>query len=502
MILVWLLIVLIVGGLAALAAGSWSANASRWVSILTFLIGLAIGLYLWVTHAEAVTVAQTGGWIARFKVPWIPRFGIDFQLGLDGLSLMLIMLSLFLGLVSVITSWSEIREQVGFFHFNLVWTLAGTLGVFMALDLFLFFAFWEAMLVPMYFLIALWGHENRRYAANKFFLFTFGSGLLMLAAIIALATIHFTKTGTLTFDYFALLGTDMSATAAAFTMLGFFLAFAVKLPAVPFHTWLPDAHTEAPTAGSVILAGVLLKTGAYGLYRFAVPLFPEAAMNFAPIAMTLAVFSILYGGIVAFGQSDLKRLVAYTSVSHLGFVLLAVYASNVLALQGGVLVMMAHGITTGALFMLVGALQERTHTREMSRMGGLWPHLPRMAGIGMFFAIAALGLPGLSNFVGELMSLLGTFRASMGFASAAALGIIVAVIYSLYWMQRVFQGPTGTQIEVAGLRDFGARELGTMAAMVIITIWIGVYPQPIIDILDPALTGIRETITVTMMSEG
>lgn len=495
MILVWLIIVLIIGGLLALAVGRWSAAAARWVSIAAFVIDLAIGLYLWVGHAGQVTVTHSGGWIMRFQVPWIPRFGIHFELGLDGLSLMLIMLSLFLGLVSVITSWREIRERVGFFHFNLVWTLAGTLGVFMALDLFLFFAFWEVMLVPMYFLIAIWGHENRYYAALKFFLFTFGGGLLMLAAIVGLALAHYTSTGTLTFDYFALLNTKMSGVAAAFMMLGFFLAFAVKLPAVPFHTWLPDAHTEAPTAGSVILAGVLLKTGAYGMIRFVVPLFPHAAMNFAPVAMTLAVISILYGGIVAFGQPDFKRLIAYTSISHLGFVMLAIFAWNAIALQGAVMLMLAHGITTGALFMLVGALQERLHTRDMGRMGGLWPRIPRMGGIGMFFAIASLGLPGLSNFVGEFMSLLGTFHASMGFAAAATTGMIVAVVYSLLWMQRVFQGPPSAEFATLHISDFGARELGMMAAMIAITIWIGVYPQPFMDTLQPALSGMRETIT-------
>ena len=494
MTLVVLLLVLFVGGLLALVAGCWRASAARWISIATFVIDLAIGLYVWIVHADALTLTQTGGWIERLQVPWIPRFGIHFQLGLDGLSLALILLSLFLGLVSVIASWREISAHVGFFHLNLIWTLAGAVGVFMALDLFLFFAFWEAMLVPMYLLIAIWGHENRSYAALKFFLFTFGGGLLMLAAIIALVVIHQADTGTLTFDYFALLGTNMSAGAATLIMLGFFLAFAIKLPAVPFHTWLPDAHTEAPTAGSVILAGVLLKTGAYGLFRFVVPLFPEAAMNFAPIAMTLAVIGILYGGIVAFGQNDFKRLVAYTSISHLGFVMLAVFAWNALALQGAVLVMLAHGITTGALFILVGALQERTHTRAMDRMGGLWSRLPRMAGIAMFFAIASLGLPGLSNFVGEFMSLLGAFRASPAFASAATLGVVVAVIYALHWMQRVFQGPPGgARGETVPLRDFGVRETTMMAAMIVITIWIGIYPQPIIDVLQPALAGLRDT---------
>ena len=319
---------------------------------------------------------------------------------------MLILLTLGLGVMSVIASWSEITERVGFFHFNLMLTLAGVIGVFLALDLFLFFFFWELMLVPMYFLIAVWGHERRIYAAIKFFLFTQGSGLLMFAAIVALALINYRQTGTLTFDYFALAKTQLGSTTQMWLMLGFFIAFAVKLPVVPFHTWLADAHTEAPTAGSVILAGLLLKTGAYGLLRFAVPLFPAASATFAPVAMTLGVIGILYGAMLAFAQDDMKRLVAYTSISHLGFVLLGIYAGNALALQGAIVQMLAHGLSTGALFILVGALQERLHTRDMRQLGGLWSTAPRIGAIGLFFAIASLGLPGLGNFVGEFLVLL------------------------------------------------------------------------------------------------
>jgi NADH-quinone oxidoreductase subunit M len=286
---------------------------------------------------------------------------------------------------------------VGLFHLNLMLVLAGVTGVFLALDLFLFYFFWELMLVPMYFLIDLWGHENRHYAAIKFFLFTQLSGLLMLLAILGLHFLHKEATGEATFDYTKLLHTPMGSTAQMLLMLGFFGAFAVKLPAVPFHTWLPDAHTEAPTAGSVILAGLLLKTGAYGMIRFVVPLFPEAAAVFAPIAMTVGVIGIVYGAILAFAQTDLKRLVAYTSVSHLGFVLLGIFVWNKLALQGAVMQMICHGLSTGALFIIVGELQDRIHTRDMRRMGGLWTVAPRMGAVAMFFAMASLGLPGLGT---------------------------------------------------------------------------------------------------------
>jgi NADH-quinone oxidoreductase subunit M len=499
MILVWLLIVLTIGALLSWGAARISANASRWVALAACAIDLAIILGLWVANFGSVGLTGHGAWLVLFRTPWIPRFGIHFELGLDGLSLLLIALTLFLGLLSVITSWTEIREQVGFFHFNLLATLLGTLGVFLALDMFLFFLSWELMLVPMYYLIAIWGHENRIYSAIKFFIFTQASGLLMFAAILALVVVHYRNTGTLTFNYFDLLHSHLGS-AAMWIMLGFFIAFTVKLPAFPFHTWLPDAHTDAPTAGSVILAGVLLKTGAYGLLRFAVPLFPQASAVFAPWAMLLAVAGIIYGGILAFAQRDFKRLVAYTSISHLGFVLLGIYAWNMLALQGAVVQMLAHGISTGALFILVGALQERIHTRDMTQMGGLWPRLPRMGAIGMFFAIASLGLPGLGNFVGEFLTLLGTYPVSIGFTGAAVSGLIVAVMYSLAWMHRVFQGRE--RCSYGTLADFGSRELGMMAALMIVIVWLGLYPNTIFDTVGPALKGLQHTAAAFHMMAG
>jgi NADH-quinone oxidoreductase subunit M len=403
---------------------------------------------------------------------------------MDGLSLLLVLLTLFLGLMSVAASWTEITKQVGFFHFNLLWVLAGVLGVFVAMDLFLFFVFWEVMLVPMYFLISVWGHENRVYAAVKFFLFTQAGSLLMLIAILGLVFVHYQNSGILTFDYTSLLGTAMDPALAMWLMLGFFAAFAVKLPVVPFHTWLPDAHTEAPTAGSVILAGLLLKTGAYGLLRFTVPLFPEAAQTFAPVAMGLGVIGILYGGVLAFAQTDLKRLVAYSSVSHLGFVLLGIFAWNALALEGAVMQMLAHGVTTGALFILVGALQERLHTRDMRRMGGLWTTLPRFGAIGLFFAIASLGLPGLGNFVGEFLVLLGAYRVSIPMTVLASLGFVVATIYSLSLVQQTFHGQAREQWRV---QDLSLRSLALLGAMIVVQVWLGLYPQPVLETAGQAL---------------
>jgi NADH-quinone oxidoreductase subunit M len=377
---------------------------------------------------------------------------------------------------------------VGFFHFNLMWILAGIISVFLAVDLFLFYFAWELMLVPMYFLIAIWGHENRIYAAVKFFIFTQLSGLLMLVAIVALCFLHRRHTGVYSFQLDDLLHTPIAEGTATWLMLGFFVAFAVKLPVFLLHTWLPDAHTEAPTAGSVILAGLLLKTGAYGMIRFVVPLFPGPARDFAPWAMILGVAGILYGAILAFGQTDLKRLVAYTSVSHLGFVLLGIFAWNTLALQGAVVTMICHGISTGALFFLVGALQERIHTREMDRMGGLWSTAPRFGGAGLLFAMASLGLPGLGDFVGEILVLLGTFQVNVPIAVVATVGVLAATFYALKFVQRAFHGPN---VQGWRLADLSFREMFMVAAMAAVLLWLGLYPRPVLGTFESAIRNLQ-----------
>lgn len=488
MMLTALILLPVIGGLLAWPAERRHRDLPRWIALAAVTLDLALALLLWLRHAGAAAPAVYGAWLEETHLAWIPRFGIGFHLALDGMSLMLIALTAFLGIVSVASSWTEIRERTGFFHFNLLWTLAGAIGVFLALDLFLFFFLWELMLVPMYFLIAIWGHENRRYASLKFFIFTQGSGLLMLLAILALAFVRYRSSGAFSFDYFDLPGTAIAPSTALWIMLGFFIAFAVKLPAIPFHTWLPDAHTEAPTAGSVILAGVLLKTGAYGLLRFVVPLFPEAAHTFAPAAMTLGAAGVLYGALLAFAQNDLKRLVAYTSVSHMGFVLLGVFAGNPWARNGAVMQMIAHGIGTGALFIIVGALQERMHTRDMQRMGGLWMTMPRLAALGLFFAIAALGLPGMGSFVGEFLVLLGAYRANPGLTAVATLGLIAAVAYALILVQKTFHGEN---THAWRLRDSSIRETATLGAMVAVSLWLGLYPQPVLDAATPAVNSLQ-----------
>ena len=497
MILFYLLVILIVGGLLAWAAGRWSALAARCVSLAAVCADFVIGLTLWIRTASGVELLQQHAWLRELDWSWIPSFGIHFHLALDGLSLLLLMLTFLLGIMSVLASWTEIQKAVGFFHLNLLWVLAGIVGVFLAMDLFLFYFAWELMLVPMFFLIAIWGHERRVYAAVKFFLFTQLSGLLMLIAILALYIAHHTATGVFTFEYEDLLGTPLSTHAALWIMLGFFVAFAVKLPMFPLHTWLPDAHTQAPTAGSVILAGLLLKTGAYGLIRFVIPLFPAAAQSFAPIAMALAVIGILYGAILAFAQTDLKRLAAYTSVSHLGFVLLAIFAWNKLALQGALITIVCHGVSTGALFILVGALQERLHTREIARMSGLWKTVPKLGGVGLFFALASMGLPGLGDFVGEFMILLGVFKAKLAIALIASTGVVGAAAYALRLYIGAMHNRVGPRVSSF---EVSVRDAIPLIGILLVVLVLAFYPQFGLRRSEPTL---KETIApAQLFAEG
>ncbi len=490
MILIWLLVILFSAGILAGIADRWNSQLPRWIAAVAISVDLALTAGLWIGRSSS----PTGPLLDEVNWNWIPSFGIHFHLAVDGLSLLMLMLTFFLGIVSVLASWTEIRERVGFFHFNLLWVLTGIAGVFLAVDLFLFYFAWELMLIPMYFLIVIWGHERRVYAAVKFFLFTQCSGLLMLIAILALYFIHHQVTGVYTFEYSELLGTHLSPGVELLVMLGFFVAFAVKLPAVPLHTWLPDAHTQAPTAGSVILAGLLLKTGAYGLIRFVVPLFPHAAHQFTPVALVLAVTGIVYGAVMAYSQTDFKRLVAYTSVSHLGFVLLGIFSWNQLALQGAVITMICHGLSTGGMFVLVGGLQERLHTRDLERMGGLWTAVPRLSGAVLFFSMASLGLPGIGDFVGEFLVLLGSYRISVPITVVASIGILTSTFYALRIAQRAFQGPNPHPWR---LTDLTPREGLMVAAMIAGLLWLGLYPQPVLDTFQPAMQNLQHLVADT-----
>jgi len=510
MILLGLLVITVAGGLIAGIAGRWSPRLCRWIALVALCLDLALLVFVWVSSENpeiadfGLRIAEWGDdtnpqsvppdpqWLLEFDRPWIDALGIRFHLAMDGLSLLLLTLTAFLGIAAVGASWTEIRDHVATFHLALLWTLAGTMGVFMALDLFLFYFFWELMLVPMYFLIGVWGHENRVRAAFKFFLFTQGGSLPMLAAILGLYFLHGRSTGVYTFDYRQLVEAAGSAPFAFWLMMGFFLGFVVKLPAFGVHTWLPDAHTEAPTAGSVVLAGLLLKTGAYGLLRFALPLFPKESAEVAPAAMILGTIGVLYGAFLAFAQVDAKRLVAYTSISHLGFALLGIYAGNRLALLGAIVVLLAHGLSTGGLFIVVGVLQERFHTRRLDELGGLWSSLPCLGGVTMVLALASLGLPGLANFVGEFLVLTGTFAVSPSLASITAVGFVLSSLYSLWLVYRIFQGPPRPSRPA---RDLDAREAAIFALLIVALVWLGVYPQPVLRTAAPVVDSLVSPVT-------
>jgi NADH-quinone oxidoreductase subunit M len=488
MIALWIVAIPVVGGLLAWAAGKASPLAARLISAAALAGDFGLVIYAWIAAAGRAA-AGAGTWISEVDWGWIPRFGIRFHLGLDGLSLVLVALTMFLGFLAVLASWTGITQRVGFFHFNLLFVLAGIAGVFLAVDFFLFYFFWELMLVPMYFLIGIWGHERRIYASFKFFLFTQLSGLAMLVSILALYFIHGSQTGAYTFDYRALLGTSLGPVAGLWITLGFVLAFTVKIAAIPVHTWLPDAHSEAPTAGSVVLAGLLLKTGAYGLLRFVLPLSIFVPGPFTSIMMGLGVASILYGAALAFAQTDVKRLVAYTSVSHMGFILLAVFSLSRIAIQGAVLQMICHGISTGALFVIAGMIQDRIHTRDMGRMGGLWAGLPRLGAAGLIFAMASLGLPGLGNFIAEFLILIGAFQTSPVFTIIAALGFVASTIYALSFLQRVFQGEAREKRLVP---DLNPREICVVGLLTLAIVWLGVYPQPVLNTYASAVREIQK----------
>ena len=448
----------------------------RWGALAITTIAFALSLVV-------LADFQTGeaGFQLVSDAEWIPDWGISYITALDGISLWMVLLTTFLMPLAVLASWSITSRVKPYFAFLLALE-TGMLGVFCALDLFLFYIFWEATLIPMYFLIGMWGYGRRIYAAMKFFLFTIVGSLLMLVAILFL---YFVPDGPATFDYRELLGTPLALDVQRLLFLGFFASFAVKVPLVPVHTWLPDAHTEAPTAGSVLLAGVLLKMGAYGLIRFAIPLFPDAARELVPLVIALALIGIVYGALVAMMQKDLKRLIAYSSVAHLGFVMLGVFVGTIEGMSGGVLQMVNHGLSTGALFMLVGMLYDRRHTRAIADFGGIAKAAPWLAGVFLFVALSSLGLPGLNGFVGEFLILLGTFLAYEWWAIPAAFGIVLAAIYLLWAYQRVFHGEI-TDDANRNLKDLVPREAIMLAPIVALIVAIGVYPKPFLERINPA----------------
>ncbi len=454
------------------------------VSVITFAASIPLFTLFDSTHRGMQFVEQS---------PWVPAMGITYHLGVDGISMLLILLTTLLTAVAILSSFSAITSRVKAYMVTFLLLETGMIGVFASLDLFLFYIFWEVMLIPMYLLIGVWGGPRRVYAAVKFILYTVAGSLLMLVGILYLYYAHHQATGVHTFDLLALYDTPLGMTAQLWLFGAFALAFAIKVPMFPFHTWLPDAHVEAPTAGSVILAGVLLKMGVYGFLRFAMPLFPDAALAYTPYIIGLALIGIVYGALVAMVQRDVKKLVAYSSVSHLGFVMLGLFVWNTQGLSGGILQSINHGLSTGALFLAVGILYERRHTREISDFGGLSATLPWFAALFMIACLSSIGLPGLNGFIGEFLILLGAFRGSPlevwpyvsgpVVSAIAATGVILAAIYILWMYQRVMFGPI-TNEKNRGLPDISRREFWTLAPVILFIIWIGVYPNTFLRKLD------------------
>jgi NADH-quinone oxidoreductase subunit M len=450
------------------------------VSVATFLVSLLV----WIGFRS-----ERAGMQFEEQAVWIPLSGITYHVGVDGISVLLVLLTTFLTPLCLLSAWTQITTRVKEFLISMLLLETGMLGVFVALDLFLFFVFWEAMLIPMYLIIGVWGGPRRVYAAVKFILYTMAGSALMLLAILALFFLHGSRTGTYTFDYAALVGMAIEPGLQVPLFLAFALAFAIKVPMFPFHTWLPDAHVEAPTAGSVILAGVLLKMGTYGFLRFCLPLFPHASAAFAPAIFVLALIGILYGAWVSMVQPDLKKLIAYSSVSHLGFVMLGLFAANPQGVVGAIVQMVNHGLSTGALFLLVGMIYERRHSRLIADFGGLWAVVPVFSAIFLFVSLSSIGLPGLNGFVGEFLILVGAFRVQRLSAVLATAGIVFAAVYMLWMYQRVAFGAVRHE-ENRRLRDLDARELLTLVPILLLIVWIGVYPKPFTSMTEASVAGL------------
>jgi len=486
-----LIVVPLVGAVLLLLIGNRDeqrAGLIRQIALVWSLVVFVLTLVLW-----AKFDARSADFQMVERISWIPAFGIDYYIGVDGISLLLVVLTGFLTPIALLSSWHSVEKKTKEFSFFILALESAMIGVFLSLDLFLFYVFWDAMLIPMYFLIGIWGYDRRVYAAVKFILYTMAGSVLMLVAIIGLAWLHQQATGQYSFDLLKLYTLQIAPSTQYWFFLAFALAFAIKVPLFPFHTWLPDAHVEAPTAGSIILAGVLLKMGTYGLVRFAFPLFPEAAVFFAPKIAVLAVIGIVYGALVAMVQPDMKKLVAYSSVSHLGVVVLGICAMNMQSLQGAVYQMLAHGVSTGGLFLIVGMLSDRRHTRLIGEYGGLKHVMPRLTAVFLLITLASIGLPTLNGFIGEFLIILGSFAWKWPYAAVAASGVILSAVYMLWMVQRVYYGPVTNQ-KNQSLPDLEPREWAAALPLVAAAIVMGVAPTLFLKPTEPAVAKVVQRL--------
>ncbi len=479
----------IIGVILILAIDSKKQELIRVTSLLVSIVVFFVSLPLFF-HFDAGTYKM------QFveKLPWIPSFGIQYYVGIDGISLFLILLTTFITPISILASW-HISKHVKEYMIAMLVLETGMIGVFVSLDLFLFYVFWELMLIPMYLLIGVWGGPRRIYAAVKFFIYTMAGSVFMLLAIIALYFLNHRATGEYTFNLLEYYRLELSFAVQFWLFLAFGLAFAIKVPMFPFHTWLPDAHVEAPTAGSVILAGVLLKMGTYGFVRFCLPLFPEASHAFIPVISWMAIVGVVYGALVSMVQDDLKKLVAYSSVSHLGFVMLGIFAFNIQGIEGGITQMVNHGLSTGALFLVVGMLYERRHTRMIADFGGLTKQIPVFAVFFMIVTLSSIGLPGLNGFVGEFLILVGAFKSRILYATIATSGIILAAVYMLWMFQRVMFHEI-THEENKTLKDMNRREWAVLLPIVFLIFWIGVYPGSFLRKMDASVNHLLKQVGI------
>ena len=477
----WLIFFPLLGAVMIVLLPPTAQRAIRWWATVVAVAEFLFSLPLWWRYQPA-----NPAWQFEEHRDWLPSLGASYHLGVDGVSMLLVLLTTVLTAVAVLGAYTAVEKRAREFYALLLALEAGMIGTFLCLDLLLFYVFWEGMLIPMYLLIGVWGGPRRVYAAIKFFLFTMAGSVLMLVAILWLYQLQKAATGNATFDLPAYYALHIPAATQVWLFLAFAFAFAIKVPMFPLHTWLPDAHVEAPTAGSVILAAVLLKMGVFGFIRYAVPLFPVASQQFAPWIAALSIIGIVYGALVAMVQPDLKKLVAYSSVSHLGFCMLGLYAMNSAGFAGSMLTMLNHGVSTGALFLLVGVIYERRHTRMIADFGGLWKPLPVYASVFLVVMLSSIGLPGTNGFVGEFLVLLGAFRAQPLWAVLAATGVILSACYMLWMFQRVMFGPV-THAENEDVKDLTLRERLVFAPLIILIVWMGVMPQPFIDRVQPAL---------------